>query len=399
MIEQSGALIETLTGTLSKLQAGERIWFWFSPQAKEPYPPILLQSFADDPGMDKLQEDAANVPLPRGAIQCIGAGSVSEHGTLQFGTPLASMEMLKTLGAFANNKLDEYPQMAHFQGARFLVIDKGCVREIFEDETLWASMPTPIIPGTLSETAQRLETLKTGESAWFWMTAAGPGNSPFLSIQDRASDPDGVKFAETVATIRRRISGEGMAIRGTLNVRDEWTAMSTSADSTQGWQDLLTALLSTSAAKHPALNRLRDVRMIRMEGDKVVQIEELTATETDAPRADLSEQKTVISKLAKDQSGWFWLCTTDDGSPPTLLLNFERDELKRKIPTIPGGRSVNGMLRLSRTGPVFVVRNPYDNFIPVIHQWVDAHSEAWPFVEMLRSAEVVLKNTSNKKSN
>lgn len=328
--------VRAVSEYLQTLQAGQRVWFWCSPDVDGDHPPILIRSFADDASMKKIREDAEHIPLVLGGLQCIGAGHLGEDGVFQLGGPLVEASMLERVAAWVAANVGEHPGLALLSGVRFLNVKRGQVAATYHDDALWASVPRPILPGTMDHTAVVWAGLQPGERAWFWMVERGPAGEPFLALQPQSPDPSGEAFAAQVrAILLRSPEQHGTSIRGVLQQRADWPALSTT-DDIDGWKPLVTAL----SGSRPALLSLRSARMVLLVDGAVHRVEALEGA-TSAPAPGL-----LVDDIGA-KAAWFWMGDTAKGT--TLLLGKDPEQLNGQAPD--GARGVVlGQVRRSSKG-------------------------------------------------
>ena len=126
---QESAMTPPSTGelcrALANLTAGQRAWFWFSPEAEQGgTSPLAISPLATDPLMKQLKRKVDTVELPLGARQAAGLLSVTADGRLQFGGSSLSAELLPALADWAARTLRRQPELSRLRDAAFFRIGK-----------------------------------------------------------------------------------------------------------------------------------------------------------------------------------------------------------------------------------------------------------------------------------
>lgn len=254
--------------TILGLYPGQRLWFWCSPGAPRPHPPLFITTLLNDPDMAQLRSEVTAVPLPPGAAFSMGVGYVCEDGTIKLGGKLVSAEMLAPIANWACDHVSAHPGLAGLRDLKMMTIRKGQVTAVHSEDALWVDMPQTNAPGTMGNTAERLSVLE--QNHWFALLEAGEHSPPRLMIHPQESDPEGNVFSSWLLNTLAQ-SDSARTITGLLQAREDWLAMTT-GDDISGWKTLLESVLS-HWADLPGLVRLRTVRMVRLVDNQIAHIE------------------------------------------------------------------------------------------------------------------------------
>lgn len=372
--------VETTEHALLRLGAGERAWFWFCPQlAEQASPALLLEPFTADPVA--IRDHAASMTIPAGALECMGIAAVSENGAVKLASQVGSASVLRRLAHWAQRNLAKHPGLARLKDAQLLTLRAdGVVEAVHEDTKLWAGLPTVPPVGSLADSAQAIDTLAVGETVWFWLVAKGPEHRPFLATLPIDASPEA--FAEQVARVQRRSPGFARPVRGTLRRLGPDRFALISAAPTAAVSQRLQALLEDAVAEHPALQKLDEAVVFRIQGGKISEQRAL-------PRLrgpDLHQTCAFLSSLQAGESGWFVFSPQQ----PLLHLAASRNALKALVANVPLEELIRGQVRLHPRGWVeFRSRHLDEQFLPSLIALTGANLARWPALTRLRGARAM----------
>jgi hypothetical protein len=367
---------EALVETLSSLRAGERCWFWFSPD--HPTAPLLLAPFADPEGMARLQQQAGAASLPRRARICTGISVVSDRGALQLGSPLFDADMLAVLADYARKNIDAHPGLAGLSNASFLRLSSGGVIEgRYEDPVLWEGLSLPVVAGTLSAAAATLEGLEAGDEAWIWLLESG-GLLRVVTIP-LDEDPDGEELAGQILA-GRAAAGGGAGLRGVVTRLAGGALLLLTPD------DL--GLIGEGLADW--LSGLGSVRLVRQVGEDVLATRRIGSV---APDLDLSSQVQALAAIADGGKYYFWFTHSDRSGRPLLLLEESGPALKSAAMEVSSGApSTRGQIRMAKWGPELRCQGELEGMLPALAGWVGANRARWPGLMTLAGARITIRD-------
>ena len=369
--------VEDIGQTLSTLQVGDRLWFWFCPTAT---PPLLLSPFRDK-GVDQLLATVKNLSVDLAAVACTGIARVADSGQICFGAPLLSGEMLGSLAAWVKAHLADAPELARLCDAELVTLtSSGAVVARHADPTLWTDIPRPLVPGGLQECAHRLARMEPGAVYWFWSAVRGPGDQPFLWIHPIAEDPDGTRFSARVVALRQQSPDQPSGRRGTVRYTEAGGLTFTTP---QPLPALVEALEALQAGALSQSDRLSGARLLRVGKAGIAALQRLSTV------ADLSAQDNLLSSLDDSTVLFFWLSLEGSSGRPLLLLAASREALKEQARAAGGGQAVRGRMRLSRKGFLQLqTRDDPAGVLPALASWVAENQQRCPAARRLIDARL-----------
>lgn len=385
--------VSSVAEDLRSLKAGSRAWFWLCPQVQDPHPQLLIKTFKKDAQMKALKAEASGIPVPEGAALCQGFASVDINGTLHFGSNGMSRAIFESLAQWATRHADEHPELCRLKNATAMNINAlGVVVGKYENEAAWASMPDPVVPGTIAETVHNLGRLRPGRDFWFYMSAGGSAGAPFLALGSSKRDPDAARFAKTVSEVRRRFPDPDSTARGVLRqLPSGGLAFTTSGDVAEG-----AAILSQLLIHHPEeLGVLEKGRVIGIVDGKFSE----TATAADAaaaaaPRLDLSALSAALKGLGGGEDALFWFTESAENGDACLVITMEKESLKAAAKAA-GGDGVRGKVVVSKKGWVeFRVRKAAPGFVNALAAFAVANLSDWPELQRLSGSRMTQRSSS-----
>ena len=338
--------------------------------------------------MKALKAEVEALPVPEGASLCLGFASVGKSGQLQFGSQAMSWAIFESLAMWATRHVDEYPDLSRLKNAVCLNINaQGIVVKKYENEGIWEAMPDPVVPGTIAETVHNLGRLRPDRDFWFYMSAGGTAEAPFLVLGSSKRDPEAVRFAKKISEVRRRFPNPDSTTRGVLRqLPSGGLVFTTSGDVAEA-----AAILSQLLEYYPEdLGVLQTARIIGITDGKFTQ----TATAADAPsKLDLSAISEVLSGLGGGDSALFWFREAAEDVAALLVMATDKDELKAAA-KVAGGDGVRGKVVVSKKGWLeFRVRKPAPGFIDALAAFVVSNHGDWPALRRLSGARMTQRSS------
>jgi hypothetical protein len=353
---------------------------------------LLIKSFKKDAKMKALKAEASGLPVPEGATLCQGFASVDNNGKVQFGSQSMSRSIFESLAKWATRHADEHPELCRLKNATAMNVNShGVVVCIFESQETWASMPDPVVPGTIAETVHNLGRLRPGRDFWFYMSAGGRAAAPFLALGSSKRDPDGARFAKTVSEVRRRFPDPDSATRGVLRQLPSGAlAFTTNGDVAEG-AEILSQLLTHFPE---ALGVLEKGRVIGIVDGKFSE----TATAADAaaaaaPRLDLSELSAALKGLGEGDGALFWFTESAENDDAYLVITMGKESLKAAAKAA-GGDGVRGKVVVSKKGWIeFRVRKAAPGFVNALAAFAGANLGDWPELQRLSGSRMTQRSS------
>jgi len=373
--------IQYLEARLSSCQAGDRSWFWFSPDSAEL--PLLLERFADPQGMARLLRRAGSLPLPPGARVCTGISVVSEDGEMQFGSPLFEDGMLSHLADWVHSHHGNHPGLAHLSGARFVRIDGGGkIQARFSDPALWKGLPRPARAGTLASAAALLSELSVGADAWIWLSEGT--QVPIVLVEPLEGDPKAERFGPQVLAGRRRSGRTDAGVRGTVRRLLNGALLVSTGDDLSKIGPRLSDWLAA----------LGEVRLARIQDGEVSAGRRIGGA---AVGADLSAQCAALEALDAGQTRVFWFTDAARNGAPLLLLEESMGALKGVAAEADSGApAVRGQVRRAKWGLEFRARKAHPDFLVRLSRWVRDHHRQWPALLALVDARMTVRDRAGE---
>lgn len=380
--------IQLTSQTLTGLTSGQRAWFWFCLETERVQTPLLLTPLAKDPGMTDLIDLVDAMHVPYGLEACVGLVHLDDLGRLNFGSPDAAAHMLPVLADWASANVGEYPALSRLSGARLIRYNEseGLLLSSWEDPSLWASLRRPLLPGSLSEAAQTLDGLKTGDAAWFWVTRSGPGGIPWLALHRQDADPDGKAFSEQSTNLTLRSKGPVIPVKGICRRLTSGTLVFVSQEGTQRAATALSAL-----ATRPSFRNLNGATVLRKSQTGFNQGARVT-------RRDISRQAGLLEAIAPQETLLFWMTASDKDGLPALVLDTDLEGLKAAARTVGGsGPTARGRLQVSKKGRVRLqARVAYPDMLQTLATWIATYAEGYPSLQKLIQAHALIKDDAGQ---
>lgn len=362
---------------LASLTAGERYWFWFSPDAADV--PLLMESFSDPSGLKTLSERARSIQRRPHARVSTGIAAVAEDGALQFGSTVFTQNMLFWLTEWVLDNVERHPNLAHLSGATFVRIgDDGTLQDRYQAEGQWAGVPRPVRPGTLEAAADTLQQLEPDKDAWVWMSEGV--SRPLVITIPIPEDPSGERFGPMVLAGRRRSGQPGAGLRGVVRRLASGGLLVTTNDSLSAVGEALTTWLKT----------LGEVRLAQLDQGDVVDARRIGGA---TQGVDLSAQVHALAQLQDGAPCLFWFTTASKSGEPLLLLDASKASLKALAQDAAGsGPVMRGTLHPARWGLEFRCRKALPDFLLSLADWVSSHHAQWPGLLSLVDARMTVRD-------
>lgn len=377
---------------LSKLPVGHRVWFWFCPELSNDESILLLSSCKEDPSMTTLSHIASKIPLPLGALPITGFAAANPDGTMMFGSPLLSRAGLERLADWTQSNYSIHKGLSRLKDASFIQVDrKGCVQARHADDSLWESIPSSIVPGTIAQAVQLIKKVRTGHNYWFWMAKTGPDGAPFLYLGSTKKDIGGSVFSSKVLELRRQ-SKKGAMIQGVLRrLEDHRLLFISPQEITDEHSSLFHLVVETHSETIPDLVSARLVQLHEGSFTRII------GGEMTSVVSDLSKEESLLSSLG-EKKVWFWFTESSADGTAVLILDDDRKNLKARAQAVGhSGKRLNGHLRVSSKGWIeFQSKKSYPNFIIDLGQWVMKNHSSAPGLVRLKGARMTQRDENNE---
>ena len=366
VIEQA-AYISATRNTLSRLQTGKKLWFWFCGANVEQS--LFLSELSEDPTMASLTEKIRATEAPAGVNQYIGLLSVGRDGQLEFVSKKASLMMLYEVASYCKTQIQTIPELAVFRRSVMAEAnDEGAIINRYSDSAAWKGIgPAPVL-GTSAHGVSELISLQQGQTAWFALGKDGEGIR--LVVNSVQNDPKGEGFA---ALLKSLSLNQPETLIGTV-LRGEQRLIFTCAKGTGEDQALFSTLNAQYGAQTPLLKTLK---LFRIKGSKKKEIaldlrSGEQASSSPAAPAQKSEAAQLLSGLTESDRLLFYFTDSGEGSSPILLLSKDKDALKTKAKGIAqGSRTLRGSCALTAKGfIVFQSTGKIEKFVSALAAWV-----------------------------
>lgn len=370
----SNHYIEETAKKLSKMIVGERQWFWFCPTLDVEQARLLLSPLRKDPGMEKLLEEANRIPVSLGAKMFVGLVFRTEHEGLRFGCLGLSQDALSSLAQWSIHHAPRLPALCRLKNCSFIDTDaKGVVQNVIQNPSFWKDLPDPKPSGYTAKSLETLRKMVPDEEAWFWMSSQSALNTPILIVMPIHKDPDGVLLSKRIS----HLAGTGPIWSGVLSFLRSDLLVFTSSSSLQVGMKIIQSLL-----QDPRMAILKGAKLLRVDKGGFVEAKIVPIAQ------NLSLHSHFLSILSKDCPLLFWFTESDRNAQPHLLLERNGSNLKERALAIQGkGESIRGKLSVSAKGLVFQSKKKMDNFLPVLEQWIEAHTDHCPALKRLQGAQ------------
>lgn len=370
---------------LRNIEAGQRAWFWFSPDVPRAGASLMMASLDDADGLENLIGWRDARALPDGTLQSLGAVMVGNDGVVRLVSRVTRERMLAALALWVRRHVETFPSLALLSGARLVTLgEDGEVYDELERASFWTGVPYLPMPGTMAHTARELAALEPGAGAWFWMTDRGPGRAPFLLISPTEDDPKARAFRGQVVRLRARSEEAGRQIIGTLRRTRGRLVLTADMDVAEGWQGCLQALQQA----HPEIPLLQDAVFMATQDGALV-------PPPDPPAAlDLSRHGALLEGFGADSRLLYWFASDRGDGQPVLLVEDDKAALKKAASGYPeASKTVRGQLAHNPKGwPEFRAHSAAPGFVAALAGFVSAHAAQQPALLRLSGSRFVAKD-------
>jgi hypothetical protein len=319
------------------------------------------------------------VGLDPGAPRSQGLLSIGEDGRPRLTSSHLLPDQLASLAAWARGRLEEEPDLARLRGAVLQEISAdGRLSRRDADEKLWEEFPERNAPGSLAASADLLEA--SAGPLYLCLRTGGPG--PYLLLS-----PDEAGFETEQLRLRARAPGEFVV--GLYQPRGKLL----NVEPASAWPAALSQLLEGWAATFPALNLLKEARVLD-EGAP------LAATVAPAAPAgpDLSLQQSLLGSLTPEAPIFYWFTPADPSGRPMLLLHPELEGVKALAAELNGAPPLaRGQLFVSAQGWLdFRLRTDVPGFLAALVTWTQTHISSAPGLARLVGARLTVRDATGK---
>lgn len=373
----SEASTRVLSQNLDMLHAGQRFWFWLSPQASVP---LMITSIERDPGMSALSVEVQSIDRPENALFAVGCGSVDGNGRLNLMAEGLTMKMLQAVAAWVVENGAQYSGLYRLRDLCLRRLQSAeRVEAVFEDPELWRSIPKAAAPGTAAHAMERLQELNVGEKVWFWAAHRGPSNRPFLAVSAIETDPEGAQLRVQVREAIRRGGPPQRTIQGIISCKETGLHLVVPPKA-RSTADRIFAGLRKFLPEMPVIH-----------SGAVTPPPPVLAP----PEMTLSAESTLLNALETNQGGWFWLSADSDSSEVTLMMSDDLAQLKERVVVSGLKRSaaVRGRFRRNKRGWItFRTQQSAPDFLERLIAFVSAHQGRWPALRALHGARLIVED-------
>lgn len=370
--------IENISSHLASLQAGERCWFWFSPDV--PSNPLIILPFSQPGGMHEVNRLSHELEHPPLAYVCTGISSVASDGRIQFGSPLFQEGMLDVLAEWVHANVEKHPVLTRLVDAQFIrIINRQRIVKRFDNPSLWKGISRPPMPGTSSFAFQELQQSKVGYFARIWMSEDTDEELPLVYVSPLSSDSDGKKFDQAIIKGRMRSKAKDAGLSGVVHRTESGLLVVLTTDDIALIGEKIEALLKP----------LGTMVFIRRKGEEVVAARRLGGQ---SPGEDLSVLVSFLRQVPT-KSCFFWFTQSDKTGSPLLLLESDFMVLKAAAKEAKGSESgVRGRVCSAKWGIELQANKPYAQLLPALAEWVKANRQQWPDINALIGARVTVRD-------
>lgn len=377
-------MIDSLVSSLKRLRPGFRHWYWMCFQADDVT--LLLESFQNDPKMQKLLSRAKNISLSSGAFVSMGIASINNSsGNFEFGGKGLTMERLEAFANWVSDQLDEYPVLARMKDTQFVQLTNGVVFDRHIKSSLWSHFPKVMRPGSVEEIDQHLSLLKPGKEYYFWITDKGPSGDPYLMLAPTRKDPNAKKFTSRVGQVKRCISSVEQSLNGVAHMTRTGTLVLT----TQGKLRLAQKLIQDLITSHkPLLGRLATAKIAQIKSGAITKT--IDVIKQKKKGLDLSTQLKAFRAVSKGKTVAFWFTSSDINGKALLLMDENKNRLKKNVKSVLGkGRTIHGRVSISPKGWFhFQSQQSFPKFILQLASWAERNREEWPALSPLKGSRL-----------
>lgn len=388
MLFLDGTPTQVLEKALAGLVAGDNLWFWMPPQPVSDYPPILIQSWIEDPEAEYLMD----VALESGDLHgIVGAGRVERDGHIVLSSPDLHRGLLDQLALWMRHEVTSKRGLAGLLGMQFEVLDDdgGVVRTL--ETNRWPAMPPAAAPGSPGHAMRVLAELGVGESARVWV--AGP-MAPTGVVTAQRDDPSGVDHQRLVGIAQLGRPPGSEHVGAALRREADGSLLLVTEDDAKRVAAGVDAFVRANQDASPRLAELLACTVVRRAKGEII--------EAVPPRMKSQNCRKEVAALkamrGKGVTGVWWVTTRSASGMPRLLIRKDNDALKEAAAKVGGdGRTARGHIRFGKGGRAeFRTARDHELLLENIAAWATAHATAFPGLRLLTGATVVVADRDGK---
>ncbi|MFT5684973.1 MAG: hypothetical protein ACI8RZ_005918 [Myxococcota bacterium] len=254
------------------------------------------------------------------------------------------------------------------------------------------------VTATVEDVSKCIEQWLPGQRAWFWFCPELTDSQPVLAVRS---------LSEDARMTLLRADTEGLAPATSqplvgLASADAQGAISLGGEGlTEAHLQRLSQWVKHNLSQYPALARLRDAEMVRIEDGVITErIRETSLWQgipTVAAPGSLAETARRLSKLKAGHDFWYWMTTSGPGGRPFLTLGLRRRDpdgkafvaqVRRAQRAAPApGQTSQGVLRQLKNGELlFTSSEPVETGVAIVQALL---VEAPESLSRLATAQVV----------
>lgn len=237
-------------------------------------------------------------------------------------------------------------------------------------------MVQPATP-SIEALEQSLAGLQAGQRVWFWCGPKTSAPHPPLLIHPLADDPEMANLRSDILKIPREDGAPEFLGLGSVDTNG--VLQLGSADASAAALKALALWTAENIAAHPGLARLRNTRMLRIDGTRVAAIHRADELWSAIPElvlpGTMNQTARTLAAMETDQEAWFWLSARGpDGKPFLALESRDLDGagfaeviggLLRRSPADAVG--IKGVARLTDTGLVLTTSDAIEGWQAAIN--------------------------------
>lgn len=329
--------------TLSTLNPGSTAWMWLSEDAATP---LVVIDATQDPKGQQLALRLVGAKITA-VPPVFGLLNRALDGRFALTVLNGVDDGVERLARWIEANRDEHPEVSPLIGTMTLDVDGG----LHTHDAVWAALSRP----STVQAASQIAALVEGQQMWCWL-AEEHTDCPIL-LGEMPMDLQGTLFVRRVQQAEAAIGVSG--VRGMLRV-DEQGKIIIHASKARGQHLIaLAEWAQTNVDTYPALNRLDNAQLIRMDRNgaavKAYIRDSLWAHLRAAPTLGSLEANIANWRAAQEGAQvWFWAGWSQQTQPLVMLslvetdpdgAVFQRAVLERMGRISGEPRMVSGMLR------------------------------------------------------
>ena len=176
--------------------------------------------------------------------------------------------------------------------------------------------------GTIRLLEQNLAALQAGQRLWFWCCPQADAPHPPLLVRSLSQDPSMDLLRQDILRIPQSSDTQEFVGLGSID-SDGILHLGSSQASEEALHALVKWTMQNVEA-HPGLARLRNTRMVRLDGERVAEVYQLDEQWSRLPELSLtgtmSDAAQRLAMMEEGSEAWFWLSARGPGSKPILSL-------------------------------------------------------------------------------